>query len=196
MAAPRKNPPKDAVETIERLAAQGFAIVGIAKNLGVSKETFKRWCEEDGAIQEAFEIGRETERQALHALIVQSAVMNKPANVNAFFILKARHGYRENDSANTNVNVGIVAPQNVMIVHDFGTDDQWAAKVAAQQRALTADSSSPAKLEAPAAPQVDTVATFGPPAYLPPVYTPQAVPVAAAFPPAPRYDAPCWQAKA
>jgi DNA invertase Pin-like site-specific DNA recombinase len=44
MGAPRKNPPKDAVESIERLAAQGHSIIGIAKQLGVSRETFKRWC--------------------------------------------------------------------------------------------------------------------------------------------------------
>ena len=80
MGAPRKHPAKDAVETIERLAGQGYAIIGIAKHLGVSKETFKKWCEEDGTLQEAFENGRETQRQALIALIVQSAVMNKPAN--------------------------------------------------------------------------------------------------------------------
>ncbi|MDQ2833604.1 MAG: hypothetical protein M3Y50_07640 [Acidobacteriota bacterium] len=65
-----------------------------SQGLGVSRETFKRWCEDDESLQDAFDIGRETERQALHALIVQSALMNKPANVNAFFILKARHGYR------------------------------------------------------------------------------------------------------
>src|ERR1700730_16530658 len=102
MGAPRKNPPKDAAEVIERLAAAGHAIVGIAKQLGVSKETFKRWCEDEESLQEAFEIGRETERQTLHALIVQSAALNKPANVNAFFILKARHGYRENEPSQVN----------------------------------------------------------------------------------------------
>ena len=93
MGAPRKHPAKDAVETIERLAGQGYAIIGIAKNLGVSKETFKKWCEEDGTLQEAFENGRETQRQALIALIVQSAVMNKPANANAMFLLKTMHGW-------------------------------------------------------------------------------------------------------
>jgi hypothetical protein len=195
MAAPRKNPPKDAAKTTESLAAQGYSIIGIAKNLGVSKETFKKWCEEDDALQEAFEAGREIERQALHALIVQSAAMNKPANVNAFFILKARHGYRESDSSNTNVNVGIAAP-NVLVVVDHGTDEEWQAKVAAQQRALTADSTSPARLAAPAPPQVDAAATFAPPAYLPPAYASQAVPVAAVVPPAPVHNAPCWQAKA
>jgi hypothetical protein len=143
MGAPRKHPPKDAAATIEQLAAQGHAIIGIAKKLGVSKETFKRWCEDDDTLQEAFEIGRETERQALHALIVQSAVMMKPANVNAFFILKARHGYRENDSQQVNVGVSVVP--SVMLVRDHGSDAEWAAKAAEQQRALTLNSPSPPK---------------------------------------------------
>lgn len=147
MGALRKNPPKNAVETIERLASQGHAIIGIAKQLGVGRETFKRWCEEDDALQEAFDAGRETERQALHALVVQSAVLNKPANVNAFFILKARHGYRENEPQSINVDARTVT--NVLVVPAFGTDEQWEAKTAAQQRKLTLDAAaSPPKLAA------------------------------------------------
>jgi hypothetical protein len=150
MSAPRKHPPKDAVAVIQSLAALGHSIIGIAKQLGVSKPTFLRWCEEDEALQEAFEIGRETERQALHSLIVQSAVQNKPANANAMFLLKARHGYREFDSPNTKVDVA-VALSPVMVVRDFGTDDQWAAKVAEQQRRLTqeAETNTPTPLALP-----------------------------------------------
>jgi transposase-like protein len=68
MGAPRKYPPKDAAKITEDLAALGHSIIGIAKQLGVSRETFKRWCDEDESLQEAFEIGGETERQALHRL--------------------------------------------------------------------------------------------------------------------------------
>lgn len=142
MGAPRKHPPKDAAVTIENLAAQGHSIIGIAKRLGVSKDTFKRWCEEDESLQEAFEVGRETERHALHSLIVQSAVLNKPANANAMFLLKARHGYRENDSTNTNVNVGVAVVPNVLVVRDHGTDEEWEARAAEQQKALTLDAAS------------------------------------------------------
>lgn len=148
MAAPRKNPPQGAAEVIQSLAAQGFAPIGIAKHFNVSKDTLKRWLEESASLQEAFEMGRETERQALHALIVQSAAANKPANVNAFFILKSRHGYRENDSPNTNITVAVpVAP--VMIVKDFGTDEEWAAKAAKQQRKLVQSAQQPAALLPP-----------------------------------------------
>src|SRR5882757_4899874 len=124
MGAPRRYPPRNAVEVIQSLAALGHSVIGIAKQLGVSKPTFLRWCEEDEVLQEAFEIGRETERQALHSLIVQSAVQNKPANANAMFLLKARHGYREFDSPNTKVDVAVTA--SVLVVKDHGTDEQWA----------------------------------------------------------------------
>src|ERR1700691_6007878 len=128
MAAPRKYPPKDAAATIERLAAQGFAQVGIAKEFGVAASTLKRWMEEEEALQEAFAVGRETERRELHGLIKRDAVAGKPANANAMFLLKCRHGYREQDSPGTKVDVALqVAP--VMVVRDHGTDEEWAAKV-------------------------------------------------------------------
>jgi hypothetical protein len=178
MGAPRKHPPKDAAKTIEALAAQGHSIIGIAKKLSVSRETFKRWCEVNEALQEAFEVGRETERHALHSLIVQSAVMNKPANANAMFLLKARHGYRENDSSNTNVNVGVAVATPVMVVRDHGTDEEWEARAAAQQRELTLNAASPTPI-----------------AKTPVLPAPAHVPTAP--PPAPSiYDAPAWRGNA
>lgn len=136
MAAHRKHPPANALAEIERLAAQGYAQIGIAKHLNVSRSTLKKWMEEDESLQEAFEIGRETERRELHSLLVQSAVQGKPANANAMFLLKCRHNYREFDSPHTKVDVA-VAVSPVMVVKDHGTDEEWAAKVAEQQRKLT-----------------------------------------------------------
>lgn len=157
MGAHRKNPPQGAAKMIEDLAAQGHAKVGIAKRLGVSSRVLARWIEEDETLEEAFELGRETERQALHSLIVQAAVMNKGANANAMFLLKARHGYREQDSPHTKVNVGVNVVPNVMIVHDFGSDAEWEAKAAAQQAALVSNAAHkpaarPLELEASAVP--------------------------------------------
>jgi hypothetical protein len=156
----KKNPPEGAATDIQRLAAQGFGQLGIAANFNVSRDTFKRWIEQDAELNEAYELGKETERQALHALVVQSAVMNKPANVNAFFLLKARHGYVETDNR-TKVSVD-VALNNVLVVRDHGSDEEWAAKAAAQQRALTADCTSPPQIEASTTPQVDAVALSEP----------------------------------
>src|SRR5665213_2133483 len=176
MAAPRKLPPEGAAEDIQRLAAQGFSQLCIAAHFKVSRECFMRWLKEDGELQEAYDLGRETERQALHALVVQSAVLNKPANVNAFFLLKARHGYVETDNR-TKVSVDI-ALNPVLVVRDFGDNATWAAKCAAQQRELTADCTSPLQLEASTASHVDPVATFAPPVDPAPVYAHSVVPVA------------------
>ena len=189
MAAPRKNPPNDAASDIQRLAAEGFSQLGIAAHFKVSREYFKRWIEEDEALNEAYELGKETERQALHAMVVASARANKPANVNAFFLLKARHGYVETDNR-TIVNVD-VALNNVMVVRDHGTDSQWAAKAAEQQRRLIADNNHQPQLEASTAPQVDAVASsYGPPVFdwqpkpsPAPIYAPEPIPSAPVAPP-------------
>jgi hypothetical protein len=148
MAPPRKHPPSDAAETIQSLAASGHSQIGIAAKLGISRHTFMRWLDESEALQDAFDLGRETERQALHALIVQSALLNKPANVNAFFLLKARHGYRENDQASNQVNVAVEV-KSVMVVKDHGSDAEWQAKAAEQQRALTQGHMSAVALTGP-----------------------------------------------
>jgi len=190
MAAPRKYPPEDAAEMIERLAEQGFTIIGISKRLGVARETFKRWCEEDSELQEAFENGRETLRQALISLIVQAAVAGKGANGNSMFLLKTMFGFREFDSPYAKVDVAIaVAP--VLIVRDFGTDAQWAVSVAAQQKALTADSTSPQTM-APQAAHIDAQPYFGPPVILAPAFAPQASPIPRQTP---QYEAPVWRPK-
>ena len=190
MAAPRKLPPEGAAEDIRRLAAEGYSQLGIAAHFNVSRDCFKRWIEEDAELNEAYELGKETERQALHAMVVASARANKPANVNAFFLLKARHGYVEADQKSGKVNVDI-AVNNVLVVRDYGSDEEWAAKAAAQQRALTADSTSPLQIEASTAPQIDAVALSEPPAIPEPVQ--EAVPVTAA----PYYGPPVfpWQSK-
>jgi transposase-like protein len=135
MPAPRKHPQKDAAEVIQRLAASGHSIIGIASQLGVGKDTFKRWLEENEKLQDAFDLGKESERQALHAMIVESAKAGKGANVNAFFILKARHGYVEADRLSQKVNVE-VAVNNVLVVKDHGSDEEWERSTAEQQRKL------------------------------------------------------------
>jgi len=155
MAMPRKNPPKDAEVKIEQMASEGFSPVGIAKHFNVSTSTFRRWLSDHEEIQEAFERGRETERQALHALLKRDAVANKSANVNAIFLLKARHGYRESDPVSQNVNVA-VATSPVLLVKDHGSDDQWEAMAAAQQSKLISNGAAPPVVATPMLPSEAT----------------------------------------
>lgn len=139
MGAPRKHPPTGATAEIERLASQGYALRGIGKFFRVNVLTLKRWMDEDESMLEAYEQGKEAERQALHALITRDAVAGKPANANAMFLLKCRHGYRETDSPANKIDVNVAVAQPVMIVKDHGTDEEWAAKALEQQRRLVAN---------------------------------------------------------
>jgi hypothetical protein len=193
MAAPRKLPPEGAAEDIRRLAAEGFGQVGIAAHFNVSRDCFKRWIEESEELNDAYEMGKETERQALHAMVVASAKANKGANVNAFFLLKTRHGYVETDNRTAKVNVD-VAVSSVLVVKDHGDDAEWAARCAAQQRALIeADSASPRTIETSTAPLVEPLALPEPPAICEPAYAPTVEPVPVPAPVAPSWAAPANQ---
>lgn len=143
MAAPRKHPPQGAVEVIKDLASRGYSLTGVASHFKVVRSTVKRWFEENESLEEAFEQGKEIERQALHALIVRDAVAGKPANANAMFLLKTKHSYREFDSPNTKVDLAVNVAQPVLVVKDHGSDQQWAALCAQQQRKLTAPEAAP-----------------------------------------------------
>jgi hypothetical protein len=94
---PRKVAPPDAAKRIEQLAAEGRPIVGIAVQLGATAEVFRRWLAADPALREAFEAGREAERHELHQILMRDARDGEKPNVNAIFLLKARHAYREGD---------------------------------------------------------------------------------------------------
>src|SRR6185437_342633 len=94
---PRAQPPVDAAVRIQKLAAEGRGIVGVAVELKTARETLRRWMTEDVALQEAFDAGREHERHELHQLMLRDARDGEKPNINAMFLLKCRHGYREGD---------------------------------------------------------------------------------------------------
>lgn len=106
-----KHPPADAAQLIRDLAADGWTIVGVANRLGVVKETFRRWLDEDPELQDAFDAGREAERYALHNMLYRQAMESGNATA-AMFLLKARHGYKEGDQSDQvgRVNVTIALP--------------------------------------------------------------------------------------
>lgn len=93
---PRKHPPADAAQRIEALSADGFSLIGIARGLGVNRDVLARWFEEQPALKEALDTGRETERHTLHNVLYRLATEGND-KIAAMFLLKARHGYREGD---------------------------------------------------------------------------------------------------
>ena len=100
-----KTPPANAAARIEAFAAAGHDVIGIAKVFGTTKDVLARWVKEDPAIGEAMEAGREAERYALHNRLYRAAM--KGNIVAAMFLLKARHGYKEGDPANSGNRVQI-----------------------------------------------------------------------------------------
>lgn len=98
---PRKEPPANALEVIRKAASTGASRRGVAMALGVHTTVVQRWLEESDELKEAFEQGRETERQTLHNVLYDCAVggQGKDSLIAAMFLLKARHGYREGEQA-------------------------------------------------------------------------------------------------
>lgn len=115
------NPPANAAEQILALASDGFSVIGVAQRMGVGKDTFGRWLDDDPALKEAFDQGREAERHALHNLLYRQAMEHGNATA-AMFLLKARHGYREGDQSEqgNRVNVTIALP-GAMTLQQFNS---------------------------------------------------------------------------
>lgn len=101
-----KQPPPDAAERIEALAADGFTQVGIAKHLATSPDTLRRWLDEVPELADAFARGREDERHALHNMLFRAAVEGGNTSA-AMFLLKSKHGYREGDQSEQGNRVSI-----------------------------------------------------------------------------------------
>jgi hypothetical protein len=114
MARPKKEPPADAKAKIEVLGATGASKRGAAAYLGVDYATLCRWLEEDEELEAAFAIGREKERRVLHNALFMRATKGNDTTA-AIFLLKARHGYRENDPADQGsrvlISLNLPAPQ-------------------------------------------------------------------------------------
>ncbi len=123
-AAPESVP---SAKFIENLAADGRSVVGVAAALGTSKDRLRRWLDEDPALLDAFERGRERERYNLHNKLYRAAMRGNI--VAAMFLLKARHGYREGDQSGEANRVsitfalpGALTPEQFTIEHASKTE--------------------------------------------------------------------------
>lgn len=116
---PRMPIPKDAEEVIRKLAAEGHSHIGIAAALGCCKNTLTKWMDENPALRNALDQGREKERHTLHNVLYTAATKDKNCTA-AMFLLKSRHGYREgdqNEQANR-VSINFTLP-GAMKLEDF-----------------------------------------------------------------------------
>jgi hypothetical protein len=105
MPAYRVKPPSHAADTIHELASTGFSVRGIAAHYKIAYETLQGWFQKYPTLKQAFDNGRESERQSLHNALYRKAMNGDgPA---AMFLLKARHGYREGDQREESNRVAI-----------------------------------------------------------------------------------------
>ena len=89
------HPPEAAADIVRKLTSKGCSEISIAKGLGISRKTWEIWRDEYPEIQMAWEEGRGIEHDKLFNVLFEAAT--KKGNViAAMFLLKARHGYREN----------------------------------------------------------------------------------------------------
>jgi hypothetical protein len=105
------QPPANAARRITALAATGHSVVGIARGLNTSNDTFRRWIEEYPDLAEALVRGRESERFALHNYLFRTAmdprVAAKDRNFAAVYLLNNRHGYVSGDQSESANKVSI-----------------------------------------------------------------------------------------
>jgi hypothetical protein len=137
MGAPRKNPPPNALADIDRLAQSGYSTTGLARFFKVSRSVIVRWFKEDEHFEETFEQGIDVYRQSLEEKIIAYTAAGKQC-AGLIFLMKARFKYFDvpnNAATKVDVNVAVATP--VMIVRDFGTDEEWAERALAQQQSLT-----------------------------------------------------------
>lgn len=99
--------PADAAERIRAVAAKGGTLKGLHALFGVSADEMKRWMDEDPDLRKAFDEGKEQEREALHRTLYDAATLKRDLNA-AQFLLKTRHGYREQEPEDTRNSVRIV----------------------------------------------------------------------------------------
>lgn len=116
---PEKFPPKNAEQIVEKLASQGNSEKTIAKALGISHDTWPKWKDTKyPELGEALQRGRAIEHDQLVGALFDTAINGKGAQAvtAAIFLLKARHGYRENeplDQGGPQVNITFELPGSV-----------------------------------------------------------------------------------
>jgi hypothetical protein len=130
---PLKLPPKNAVEIILDIASRGCSEASIAHALHVDFQTWQRFRVDHPELKEAYEKARAREHDALVGVLFEKALAGD--TVSALFLLKTRHGYRDNSTIiedNRSVKIGVMLPQSL-------NADQYRQIINSVQEATDAD---------------------------------------------------------
>lgn len=104
------KPPRGTPAKVSEWAATGASMRVCARRLGVSEKVFREWIEHHRAVREAWEEGIAAEHAFLYGRLMKLAADGNPTA--AIFLLKARHGYRENAPVESpsRLNIQITLP--------------------------------------------------------------------------------------
>jgi hypothetical protein len=142
MAAPRKRPPSNIDELIERYVAdEGGSIAILARAIGVSATTVRKWFdgEDYPELKEKYECAREAHMHRLYLELLQMSRAGKGNIAGLIFTLKAKFKQYDMPQSGKLIDVAVNVPQPVMIVRDHGSDEEWQRKAEEQQRKLLAE---------------------------------------------------------
>jgi hypothetical protein len=90
-----KHPPKDAVDRIEHcVATYGSTREQLAQHFKIHIDTFDQWLKRHPEIRDAYERSKGIEYSQLTGMLYQKAMQGD--SVCAMFLLKIRHGARDN----------------------------------------------------------------------------------------------------
>ena len=98
--------PSDAAERIRAAASKGGSLKAMHTLFSVPSDTFKKWLDADPGLRKAFDEGKELEREALHRTLYEAAIYKRDLGA-AQFLLKSRHGYREQEPEDNRNKVSI-----------------------------------------------------------------------------------------
>lgn len=139
MAAHRKHPPSNVREIIEQyVAGEGGSTVILGRAIGVSDSTVRKWFDADESLKQAYEGAREAYMHKLYLELLQMSRSGKGNVAGIIFTLKAKFKQYDMPGSGKLVDVNVNNVQPVLVVKDHGSDEQWAALCAEQQRILTA----------------------------------------------------------
>lgn len=122
--------PRGTADKLRRWAADAVTQKVMARRLGVSVQTLKRWMDESPRLAAAYDEGVEEEHQMLVAAL--KARLDVPAA--AMFLLKTRHGYREGDQTGQANRV-----QVTFNIPGAASKDQWVKARVVESKAVGHD---------------------------------------------------------
>lgn len=189
-AMPRKNPPPNIREIIEQyVAGEGGSTVILGRVIGVSDSTVRKWFAEDDKLKEAYDGAREAYMHKLYLELLQMSRSGKGQIAGLIFTLKAKFKQYDMPGSGKLVDVNVNTASHVLLVKDHGSDEQWAALCAKQQKALLEGNIEPRSLPAPQSAQIVPCEPVAVPAIPSPAHASECAPAVAI---APAWAPPVW----